>query len=133
MMKRFLSLTALALIMGAVPALAADTSTTPPVQHGVSPDASNAAKMPPAGSPDQSGGAAEQSSAPPSSAAGSQSSNAGASSVQGSDQSSGAKEQSSAPPKSSAAEQKPNRLLINKNEKAPGQRRAPVPQLKETP
>jgi len=79
MMKRFLSLTALALIMGAVPALAADTSTTPPVQHGVSTDASNAAKMPPAGSPDQSGGAAEQSSAPPSSAAGSQSSNAGAS------------------------------------------------------
>jgi len=64
MMKRFLSLTALALIMGAVPALAADTSTTPPVQQGVSPDASNAAKMPPAGSPDQSGGAAEQSSAP---------------------------------------------------------------------
>jgi hypothetical protein len=59
MMKRFLSLTALALIMGAVPALAADTSTTPPVQHGVSPDASNAAKMPPAGSSDQSGGAAE--------------------------------------------------------------------------
>jgi hypothetical protein len=76
MMKRFLSLTALALIMGTVPALAADTSTTPPVQHGVSPDASNAAKMPTAGSPDQSGGAAEQSSAPPSSAAGSQSSNA---------------------------------------------------------
>jgi hypothetical protein len=106
-MKRFLSLTALALIMGAVPALAADTSTTPPVQHGVSPDASNAAKMPPSGSPDQSGGAAEQSSAPPSSGAASQS-GAGASNMQGSDQSSGAKEQSSAPPKSSAAEQKPN-------------------------
>jgi hypothetical protein len=107
-MKRFLSLTALALIMGTVPALAADTATTPPVQHGVSPDASNAAKMPPSGNADQSGGAGEQNSAPPSSAAGSQSSDSGASNLQGSDQSSGAREQSSAPPKSSAAEQKPN-------------------------
>jgi hypothetical protein len=107
-MKRFLSLTALCLVMGLVPALAADTSSTPPAQHGVSPDAANAAKVPPTGGADQSGSAAEQSSAAPSSTAGSKSSDAGVSSMDGSDQSGGAKEQSSAPPESSASTQEPN-------------------------
>jgi hypothetical protein len=107
-MKRLISLTAFGLGMGLVPALAADTSSTPPTQHGVSPDAANAAKVPSTGSADQSGGAAEQSSASPSSASGSKSSDAGVSGMDGSDQSSGAKERSSAPPESSAATQKPN-------------------------
>lgn len=105
MMNRLLATTAVALLLGLAPALAAEEST-PPTGAGVSPEASQQATQPDTGSPDTSGGAAEQSSAPPASgAASAQKSTEG----QSSDTSGGAKEQSSAPPGSSASETtKPN-------------------------
>jgi hypothetical protein len=104
MMNRLFATTAVALLLGLAPALAAEES--PPTGAGVSPEASQQANQPDTGSADTSGGAAEQSSAPPSSgAAAAQKSTEG----QSSDTSGGAQEQSSAPPGSSASEtSKPN-------------------------
>jgi hypothetical protein len=75
-MNRLLNFTALALLTGLVPALAADNpapslpgNNTPsvlPTQPGVTPEASKSATVPPSGKADTSGGAAEQSSSPPS-------------------------------------------------------------------
>jgi hypothetical protein len=63
MMKRLLTSTAVGLLMGLTPALAAENSALP---AGVLQDASKQANMPRQGKPDTSGGAAEQSSASPS-------------------------------------------------------------------
>ena len=109
MMNRLLATTAVALLLGLAPALAAEESTQPPTGAEVSPEVAKQAAEPDAGSADTSGGAAEQSSAPPSSgAASAQKSTEG----QSSDTSGGAKEQSSAPEGSSASEtSKPNPTL----------------------
>lgn len=106
MMNRLFATTAVALLLGLAPALAAEDSAQPPTGAGVSPEASQQANQPDAGSADTSGGAAEQSSAPSSSgAASAEKSTEG----QSSDNSGGAKEQSSAPEGSSASEtSKPN-------------------------
>jgi hypothetical protein len=101
---RLFATTAVALLLGLAPALAAEDSS--PTGAGVSPEAAQQATQPDTGSADTSGGAAEQSSAPPSSGAASAQNSAEG---QSSDTSGGAKEQSSAPPGSSAAEtSKPN-------------------------
>jgi hypothetical protein len=106
MMNRLLATTAVALLLGLAPALAAEDSSQLPTGAGVSPEASKQATQPDTGSADTSGGAAEQSSAPPSSAAASAMKSTEG---QSSDTSGGAKEQSSAPEGSSAAEtSKPN-------------------------
>jgi hypothetical protein len=105
LMKRLLTFTAMAVLMGLTPALAA-TKAPLPAQPGVSPNASKQATMPNQGSTDKSGGAAEQSSAPPASS--SVKSSEGTMPEQGVDQSKGAKEQSSAPPDSTASESKPD-------------------------
>jgi hypothetical protein len=106
MMNRLFATTAVALLLGLAPALAAEESATPPTGAEVSPDAAKQATEPDTGSADTSGGAAEQSAAPPSSgAAGAEKSTEG----QSSDNSGGAAEQSSAPEGSSASEtSKPN-------------------------
>jgi hypothetical protein len=116
MMNRLFATTAMALLLGLAPALAAEESSTPPTGAGVSPEASQQANQPDTGSADTSGGAAEQSSAPPASgAASAQKSTEG----QSSDNSGGAKEQSSAPPDSSASEtSKPNPTIGADSNKA---------------
>ena len=73
-MNRLFATTAVALMLGLAPALAAEDSGKLPTGPGVSPEAAKEATVPPSGSPDTSGGAAEQSSAPPHSAAGNTSS-----------------------------------------------------------
>src|SRR5215475_11936942 len=120
-MNRFLSFTAMALLMGLVRALAAENPapSSPgaqqvlPTQPGATPEASKSATMPPTGAADQSGGANERSSAPPESgAAKMKSSDAQQPSSGSTDTSGGAMERSSAPPGSSAAEpSKPNPTL----------------------
>ena len=106
MMNRLFATTAVALMLGLAPALAAEDSAQPPTGAGVSPEASQEPTQPDTGSADTSGGAAEQSSAPPSSGAASAQKSAEG---QSSDTSGGAKEQSSSPPGSSASEtSKPN-------------------------
>ena len=111
-MNRLLASTAVALLLGLAPALAAEDSGKLPTGPGVSSEAAKEATVPPSGSADTSGGAAEQSSAGPNSAAGNTNSAAGNtnSADTGSsmpdnamDPSTGAKEQSSAPPGSAAA------------------------------
>jgi len=137
-MNRLLNLTAMALLMGLVPALATENpantqqgntgaSTALPTQPGATPEASKSATMPPSGSADQSGGATERSSAPPESgAAKMKSSEAQQPSSGSADTSGGAMERSSAPPGSSAAEpSKPNPALNSSEQqdqnKKPGQ------------
>jgi hypothetical protein len=77
-MNRLLNFTALALLIGLVPALAAENPSPPspgsntgapsvlPTQPGATPEASKSATVPPSGKVDTSGGATEQSSSPPS-------------------------------------------------------------------
>jgi hypothetical protein len=118
-MHRVLSLTALTLFMGLVPALAAENpagstgSTTLPTQPGATPGTSKSATMPSSGSADQSGGATERSSAPPQSGAAQMKSSEAQQPSSGSPNTSGgARERSSAPPGSSAANPaKPNPSL----------------------
>jgi hypothetical protein len=131
-MNRLLSCTTIALLVGLVPALAAEnpTSASPgaqqgsntgassalPTQPGATPETSKSATMPPSGGADQSGGATERSSAPPASGAAKMKSEAQQPSSGSEDTSGGAMERSSAPPGSSAAEpSKPNPTL-NSNE-----------------
>ena len=111
-MNRFLTTTAVALLLGTMPALAVEDSSKPPAQSGaeqlptqpgVTPDVAKQATTPPEGSADTSGGARERSSAPPSSGAATADDDA-AKAAQSSDKSGGAKEQSSAPEGSSAAD-----------------------------
>ncbi len=118
-MNRFLVTTAVALLLGVAPAVAAEDQAKPaeqtapeagklPTTPGATQDAAKAATEPAEGSADTSGGAAEQSSAPPSSGAASAGDDA-SKAAQSSDTSGGAKEQSSAPEGSSAADSsKPN-------------------------
>jgi hypothetical protein len=115
-MKRLMTCTAMAVLLGLTPALAADKSNMLPTQPGVSHETSKKAMEPSSGSADTSGGAREQSSAPPASGAASATKpdedaieDAMAPASGSADQSSGAKEQSSAPAGSSAADSsKPN-------------------------
>lgn len=144
-MNRLLTCTAVALIIGLTPTLAAEdtsdtskssagqttqkdmntnesgTSSAPATQPGATPEASKAAKEPATGSADTSGGATERSSAPPESEAATQQKSMDEANqpAQGSpDPSGGAKERSSAPPGSSAADpSKPNPAL---GETSPG-------------
>ena len=104
-MNRLLASTAVALLLGLAPALAAEDSGKLPTGPGVSSEAAKEATVPPSGGADTSGGAAEQSSAGPNSAAGNTSSadKGGSMPDNAMDPSKGAKEQSSAPPGSSAA------------------------------
>src|SRR5215510_10688074 len=116
-MNRFLMTTAVALLIGMAPAIAAEESqpsgTAPeagalPTQPGVSEDVAKQATEPSSGTADTSGGAQERSSAPPASGAASADQDA-SKAAQSSDTSAGAKEQSSAPEGSSAADRsKPN-------------------------
>jgi hypothetical protein len=120
-MNRLLIGTAVAVLLGLSPALAAEDSSMTPTQPGVSHETSKEATKPPSGSADTSGGAAEQSSAPPSSGAASATkpSEGAMNPDQGSaDKSAGAKEQSSAPPGSSASDtSKPNPTLGGESSK----------------
>jgi hypothetical protein len=84
-MNRLLSCTTIALLVGLVPALAAENATPAspgaqqgsntgassalPTQPGATPETSKSATMPPSGGADQSGGATERSSNPPASGA----------------------------------------------------------------
>jgi hypothetical protein len=116
-MNRFLMTTAVALLIGTAPAIAAEESLPAgnppeagalPTEPGVSEDVAKQATEPSDGTADKSGGAAERSSAPPASGAASAGQDA-SKAAQSSDQSGGAKEQSSAPEGSSAADKsKPN-------------------------
>ena len=116
-MNRLLMTTAVALLLGMAPAVAAEdlpeSSGKPeagnlPTQSGVTPDVARQATEPSEGTADTSGGAMERSSAPPNSGAATADDDA-AKAAQSSDKSSGAKEQSSAPEGSSAADtSKPN-------------------------
>jgi hypothetical protein len=117
-MNRLLATTAVALLLGLAPALAAEDSGKLPTQSGVSQGAAKDATVPPSGSADTSSGAAEQSSAPPNSgAANANSAESGNMPANGADQSSGAKEQSSAPPGSSASSTaKPNPTIGSEQE-----------------
>jgi hypothetical protein len=117
-MNRFLMTTAVALLIGIAPAIAAE-DTMPagksqseagklPTEPGVTGDVAKQATEPSEGTADNSGGAAERSSAPPASGAASANEDA-SKAAQSSDTSAGAKEQSSAPEGSSAADKsKPN-------------------------
>ena len=120
-MNACLWVTAVAVLLGLSPVLAADTSNMPATQPGVSHETSKSAHQPQSGSADTSGGAAEQSSAPPSSGAASANKvdkNAMDPSSGSADQSTGAKEQSSAPQGSSAADtSKPNPTLGTESSK----------------
>ena len=120
-MNRFLMTTAVALLIGTAPAIAAEESlpagnppeagalpTEPATEPGVSEDVAKQATEPSDGTADKSGGAQERSSAPPASGAASVDEDA-SKAAQSSDTSGGAKEQSSAPEGSSAADKsKPN-------------------------
>ena len=68
-MNRLLIGTAVAVLLGLSPALAADDTMAPATQPGVSQETSKSAHQPSSGSADTSGGAAEQSSAPEGSSA----------------------------------------------------------------
>ena len=121
-MNRLLITTAVAVLLGLSPALAADDSAMQPAtQPGVTHDTAKSATQPQSGSADTSGGAAEQSSAPPSSGAASAEKpdeNAMKPSSGSADTSGGAKEQSSAPHGSSAADtSKPNPTLGTESSK----------------
>ena len=121
-MNRLLIGTAVAVLLGMSPALAADDSAMqPPTQSGVTHDTAKSAAQPESGSADTSGVAAEQSSAPPASGAASANKvdkDAMAPSSGSADQSTGAKEQSSAPHGSSAADtSKPNPTLGDESSK----------------
>ena len=121
-MNRLLITTAVAVLLGLSPALAADDSAMqPPTQPGVTHDTAKSATQPQSGSADTSGGAAEQSSAPPSSGAASAvkpDENAMNPSSGSADTSGGAREQSSAPHGSSAADtSKPNPTLGTESSK----------------
>lgn len=120
-MNRLLIGTAVTVLLGLSPALAADDSSVLPTQPSVSQETSKQPHQPSSGSADTSGGAAEQNSAPPSSGAASATkpSEGAMNPDQGSaDQSAGAKEQSSAPPGSSAADTaKPNPTLGGESSK----------------
>jgi hypothetical protein len=125
-MNRFITCTAVAVLLGLTPALAADnennmqsqsgasqSAANLPTQSGVSPGAAQKATQPSSGSADTSGGAMDRSSAPPNSGAASAGTSADVSSG---DQSRGAKEQSSAPAGSSAADtSKPNPTIGQEN------------------
>jgi hypothetical protein len=117
-MKHLLASTAVALVLGLAPALAADPQSGQlPTTPSVSPDAAKAAQQPQSGSADTSGGAAEQSSASPNSGAatgGAMNQSTDSSNGQA-DQSGGAKERSSAPLGSSAATGQPNPTLGQQN------------------
>src|SRR5262245_26614701 len=116
-MNRFLMTTAVALLIGTAPAIAAEESMPVgnppeagalPAEPGVSEDVAKQATEPSDGTADKSGGAMERSSAPPASGAASADEDA-SKAAQSSDRSAGAKEQSSAPEGSSAADKsKPN-------------------------
>ena len=56
-MNRLFATTAVALLLGLAPALAAEDSTKPPTGAGVSPEAAQQATQPDTGSADTSGGA----------------------------------------------------------------------------
>jgi hypothetical protein len=126
LMNRFLMTTAVAVLLGIAPALAAEdlppSGSTPeagnlPTQPGVTPDVAKQATEPSDGTADTSGGAMERSSAPPSSGAATADDDA-AKAAQSSDKSSGAKEQSSAPEGSSAADKsKPNPTIGSETSK----------------
>jgi hypothetical protein len=120
-MNRLLIGTAVAVLLGLSPALAAEDSNMTATQPGVSQETAKQATQPPSGSADTSGGAAERSSAPPSSGAASATkpSEGAMNPDEGSaDQSAGAKEQSSAPPGSSASDiSKPNPTLGGESSK----------------
>ena len=121
-MKQLLACTAVALVLGLTPALAAESQPGQlPTTPGVSSDTAKSAHQPQSGAADTSGGAAEQSSAPPSSGAASDGAmNQPMNSGQGqADQSAGAKEQSSASPNSSAATTQPNPTLGQQNSGQP--------------
>jgi hypothetical protein len=113
MKNHLLACSALLLVFGLSPALAAQSQSGQlPTTPGVSSEAAKSAQQPQSGNPDMSGGAAEQSSASPNSGAASNSTmNQSMNSTQGQDQSGGAKEQSSASPGSSAATNQPNPTL----------------------
>ena len=114
-MKRLFTSTAVDLLLGLTPALAAENSALP-TQPGVLQDTSKQANMPRQGKADTSGGAAEQSSA--SLSFKSVKSCEASLPDNSADQSKGAKEQSSAPPNSSAPQSKPNPTI---NDKSSGQ------------
>jgi hypothetical protein len=121
-MKHLLAGTAVALVLGLTPALAADTQSGQlPTTPSVSPETAKAAQQPQSGSADTSGGAAEQSSASPNSGAATDGGvNQPMNSANGqADQSGGAKERSSAPPGSSAATGQPNPTLGQQNNGQP--------------
>ena len=112
-MNRFLIGTAVTVLLGLSPALAADDSSVLPTQPSVSQETSKQPHQPSSGSADTSGGAAEQSSAPPSS--GAASATKPSEGAMNPDQ---GKEQSSAPPGSSAADTaKPNPTLGGESSK----------------
>jgi len=97
-MNRLLTCTALALLLGAAPSFAADTSTS------TDKSAASEAAMPDSGSKDTSSGAAQQSSAPPSSdAAQDKSAQESMPDADSADPSTAAKEQTSKPVDSDAA------------------------------
>lgn len=112
-MNRLLLGTAVAVLLGLSPALAAeDSAMQPPTQPGSTDETSKSATQPESGSADTSGAASERSSAPPESgAASADKPDQGAMepSSGSADESAGAKEQSSSPPGSSASDtSKPN-------------------------
>jgi hypothetical protein len=122
MMTRLLACTAVTLVLGLAPALAAEAQSGQlPTTPSVSPDTAKSAQQPPSGSADTSRGAAEQSSAPPKSGAASDGAiNQPMTTGQGqADQSGGAKEQSSASPGTSAATNQPNPTLGEQNNPQP--------------
>lgn len=93
-MNRLLTGTALAVMLGLAPALAADTSSTPSADK----NAASEATQPDSGSADTSSGAAQQSSAPPSSdAAEDKSAEKAMPDADAQDPSTGAKQQTSKP------------------------------------
>jgi hypothetical protein len=125
-MNRLLIGTAVAVLLGLSPALAADnadnTAMQPPTQSGVTNETAKSATEPPSGTADMSGAARERSSAPPDSgaaSAGKVDKDAMAPSSGSADESTGAKEQSSAPPGSSASDtSKPNPTLGSESSKS---------------
>jgi len=99
-MNRLLTCTALALLLGATPSFATDSSTSTSTDKG----AASEATMPDSGSKDTSTGAAQQSSAPPASdAAQDKSAEQSMPDVDSADPSTAAKEQTSKPAGTDAA------------------------------
>jgi hypothetical protein len=117
-MKQLLAWTAVAVVLGLAPGLAAESQSGQlPITPGTSADTAKSAQQPSSGSADTSGGAAEQSSASPSSGAATDGAmDQPMQTGQGQpDQSGGAKEQSSAPQGSSAGTGQPNPTLGQQN------------------